>query len=151
MSTTQHFRAKHTTQDTLDNWEVLGITLHPPTGTSIYWHGSNGETLMKDIGLIRVNENRTIDLHPFCPATEEDLNILRGAGMEAARNEPSKATAWTRHKSKRGTYWTCVISIQLDCDSKVADVVRCHQSKELTLHESLNQRRGTTPATNAET
>ena len=147
MSKTQRFRAKHIDQHTLANWSVLGITMHHPAGTAVYWHNDNCQTLMKDIGLIRVNEDRSIDLHPFAPATTDDLNVLRGAGMEAAQNEPSKATAWTKHKSKAGVYWTCVISVPLDCNDEVAVAVRCHQAKELTVHESLNRKFRTATAT----
>ena len=147
MSKTQRFRAKHIDQTTLNNWSVLGITMHHPSGSAVYWHSDDGNTLMKDVGLIRVNEDRSIDLHPFQPATTDDLAVLRGAGMEAAQNEPSKATAWTKHKTKAGVYWTCVISVPLDCDSEVAVAVRCHQSKELTVHESLNRKSRTATAT----
>ncbi len=38
MSKTQRFRAKHIDQTTLNNWSVLGITMHHPSGSAVYWH-----------------------------------------------------------------------------------------------------------------
>lgn len=111
--------------------DVLGIRMHDFTGELSYWVDSAG-ALWKEIGRITVSvTSGLIELWPFQPATESDLDALRGAGIDAFHNPPSRRNHWTKHNSRtRGKYWDCTLSLSATDNDPYARTIKALRAAE---------------------
>lgn len=101
------------TPDTLTSGLAdLGIVIRERTGDWLLWTGDG--VWWKQIGRIAV-VGALIELWPYRKITDADMDVLRGAGFEAAWNPPSEETHWTpRFDEQRGHWWDCTISVSVD-------------------------------------
>ncbi|MDH6283149.1 hypothetical protein [Prescottella agglutinans] len=120
--------------DTVDTaafaeWQVLGIEMKEPQGRPFYWFSDDGE-LFKEIGSITVHSTGAIRLWPCERLLPAELDLLRGAGMEAFQHPPSDGACWLRERKKSGVhYWTCAVSFPASADDPFGHAVRAAETR----------------------
>lgn len=71
--------------------------------------------LVKDIGMIVVHvADQTINVYPYAGVTYDEMRILAGCAQEAFERAPSKATHWSRVRTKRLNRWQTTIIVRAD-------------------------------------
>jgi len=109
-TTYARFDCEHTTEKTLSDLKSLGIHMRDAIHNNMYWGDETGR-LWREIGRITVAvKTGLIELWPYNPIADTGMKLLRGAGIEAWRNPPTRETHWTQQKTARGRIWECIIS-----------------------------------------
>lgn len=131
MTRSKHFDFDCDAVDTaaLEGWNVLGIEMKEPQGCPIYWPGDDGE-LYKELGSITVHPDGNIRLWPYERLLPVEMDLLRGAGMEAFQHPPSELTGWTRKQKQSGVrYWYCAVSFPVNPDDPIGKAVRAAEDQ----------------------
>ena len=127
--------------ETFDGWCVLGIQMKRPKGSPTYWADDAGR-LFKELGGLSVHEDGRIFVWPHEGLSGVEMDRLRGAGMEAFENPPSKSTGWTRERKKSTgvRYWSCSVSFSIDEDDPLARAIRAAESRMDAMSSLIRKR-----------
>ncbi|WP_280412664.1 hypothetical protein [Nocardia asiatica] len=92
----------------------FGIVIHDPVGPVTYWIDSDGE-LCKRVGRVVIRDDTVTEVWPHEGVNSVDLNVLRGAIVEAWSNAPCEQAGWSRHEGgEGGGYWDCRLSVEVN-------------------------------------
>lgn len=141
MSKLWDFNCADVDVEAFEGWHVLGIQMKKPKGTPIYWADDEGQ-LWKEMASLSVYDDGRIYVWPREGLSGVEMDLIRGAGLEAFENSPKKSTGWTRRKTKStdARYWSCVVSFSVDEDDPLARAIRAAEGRMSEMSKSVRKR-----------